>query len=87
MRSKLIESKSNPLVENRSLSYGSEEENSASSELPLLTMQDVCLGEEPPVLCVDDQAITLIAIIGTFKRLGEVCIGKLNGSDAIEHVR
>ena len=39
------------------------------------------------MLCVDDQPIILQCIMGTVQGLGEKCIGKLNGPDAIELVQ
>ena len=52
-----------------------------------MTMRSFELGKEPSVLCVDDQPIILQCIMGTLQGLGEVCIGKLNGPDAIELVQ
>ena len=50
-------------------------------------MEDICVGEEPQTLCVDDQYLQLCGIMGTLKGFQETCIGKLNGRDAIEFVQ
>lgn len=48
-----------------------------------MSMNGINPGEEPQILCVDDQAITLWCIMATFKTLGETCIGKMSGADAL----
>ena len=58
-----------------------------SSYEPIMSMEAILVGEEPQVLCVDDQMITLFCIMATLKSFGKVCIGKLSGLDAVDLVK
>ena len=53
---------------------------------PIMSMEFVADGEEPECLCVDDQGFNLVCIMGTLNALGETCIGKLSGQEAVNAV-
>ena len=52
-----------------------------------MTMRGILPGEEPEVLCVDDQYMNVFCIVAIFQSLGETCIGKLSGAEGIKVVR